>query len=1271
MKNLTITITFLLLAFNAVGQLAEIEYYIDGTDPGVGSATSYPISPQSTIDQTINIDVSTEAIGLHLVNVRVYQPDCGWSLTSTLPFFKVAQTVSTIERIEYFIDTDPGHGQATAVTFTPGSTVDQAFTVDISGLTPGIHFLNVRTRDSNFSWSLNYVSLFFVIANDNANIRGIEYFFDNDPGFGNGTFRSVTPGGSIDETFVINTSALDAGLHILNVRTVDESHTWSLTHSQVFFNVANENANLVALEYFIDSDPGMGAGAVETFTPNVSINMPVDIDLTAVSPGLHTLFIRVKDASGTWSLVTPHTFYTISSASSLISDIEYFIDNDPGEGNGTSVTLTSASQIDQSFLVDLNAVDPGGHQLHIRAKDEQGIWSLVSTTPFAVIEAQADIVAIEYAIDVDPGVGNGAFVLVTPGGTVNRNFIVPLGGIADGEDHTLFLRTKSSKGTWSLTEVIVFEVCNLLPPIAATGKISTKSFDLNWNVVENATSYRLDVSPDNFETFIPGYQDKLVTDTFDTVVGLTPGLAYQYRLRSEGYCLSANSDTTNVTMYEQTIPTDSLALVDFYEATAGTEWTINTNWLETPVAAWHGVVVSSQRVRQINLSGNNLIGSVPFNITNLTGLTTFDISNNDIEELPSLTAILSLTSVQLQNNKLTFEDLDDNAGITGIVYSPQQEAGVGDTITVIEEDPLELQEAVGGTGNSYQWQFEGADIPGETSTTLTKQATLADNGFWRLKATNASVPGLEIFTTPIKVVVLPLGIVVDSLALVALYNSTGGSSWTNRTNWLSGNVSTWFGITVSNDKVTNISLLNNNLTGSPDAAFATLMEVTSIDLSGNNLVNLPNMSSLSTLTSFNVSNNQLQFGALEPNIGIPGFVYSPQDPLGAAQSIQVNARDPYTLTVNVTGANNAYLWKFNGTSINGANENSYDVAAVTRSTAGVYSCEVTNSIVDNLTLLLPGQNLIAVADISGSLFAETNVAASSGTVSLFEITSAGAYDTIAIEDVASDGGFLFESVRLADYQLLGFANTSNYPRALPTYYGNTLFWEEASTIYLDSITTDRNITSQLAPTDEPSGTGSLSGTVFEEVEDEAGRTLAKKRVARAGVSVRRTERSARGKDELILVDYQLTNDQGEFVFNDLDQEEYRINIQYPGYPMDDASDIDVTIGTNLESSKIVEAVIDEGKITVTELIVTDAWSVEDYHAEVFPNPGQGFATIEFATEKGNRSVELNDLNGRGLSNYDASGRTVELNLKGYSQGIYLIKVKEKNTLVKVLRLEIR
>ncbi len=74
-----------------------------------------------------------------------------------------------------------------------------------------------------------------------------------------------------------------------------------------------------------------------------------------------------------------------------------------------------------------------------------------------------------------------------------------------------------------------------------------------------------------------------------------------------------------------------------------------------------------------------------------------------------------------------------------------------------------------------------------------------------------------------------------SLALVDLYNSAQGTQWINHTNWMTGRVSTWFGITVSGGRVVKIVLPTNNLAGTIPESIGNPTALTELNLSANNL----------------------------------------------------------------------------------------------------------------------------------------------------------------------------------------------------------------------------------------------------------------------------------------------------------------------------------------------------------------------------------------------------------------------------------------------------
>ncbi len=318
-----------------------------------------------------------------------------FALSSTLLF------AQNVQQAEYFIDSDPGVGLATSMVAYDGNfndALEKVIASNVSGLTLGFHTIGVRVKDNTNNWGPVFRTVINVqspYVMPTINVASAEFFWDTDPGAGNGT-AMLAFDGNFNNAFEVvtqNTAAPSLGMHVLNVRVRDANNNWG----PVFRTIVDVQSpyvvpvmNVSAAECFWDADPGVGNGTpMIAFDGNFNSALETLLASSFATPaiGMHILNVRMKDAVNNWGPVfktivdvqTPYVMPTIHVAAA-----ELFWDTDPGQGNATPM-LAFDGNYDQAYEAVTKTeqaffLAQGIHVLHVRAIGANGIWSPVFRT---------------------------------------------------------------------------------------------------------------------------------------------------------------------------------------------------------------------------------------------------------------------------------------------------------------------------------------------------------------------------------------------------------------------------------------------------------------------------------------------------------------------------------------------------------------------------------------------------------------------------------------------------------------------------------------------------------------------------------------------------------------------------------------------------------------------------------------------------------------------------------------------------------------------------
>ncbi len=377
--------------------IVAAEFFVDA-DPGVGNGTPITVSPTgANVNFAASIPTTSLSNGFHFVGIRTKDDLGKWGLFENRGFYISSSTtnVGNITAAEFFVDADPGVGNGTAITpITAGPNPTFVATIPTTSLTNGFHFVAIRTKDINGKWGL-YENRGFYISSSTTNVGNItaaEFFVDADPGVGNGTaITPITAGPNPTFVATIPTTSLTNGFHFVAIRTKDVDGKWGLFENRGFYISSSTTnvGNITAAEFFVDADPGVGNGtAITPITAGPNPTFVATIPTTSLSNGFHFVAIRTKDADGKWGLYENRGFYisTQTSNSAGMTDAEYFIDTDPGVGNGTPFTIPGGQSFNQNFVLPIPlGTSQGQHFIAIRTKNDWGLFAFDTITVAGIV----------------------------------------------------------------------------------------------------------------------------------------------------------------------------------------------------------------------------------------------------------------------------------------------------------------------------------------------------------------------------------------------------------------------------------------------------------------------------------------------------------------------------------------------------------------------------------------------------------------------------------------------------------------------------------------------------------------------------------------------------------------------------------------------------------------------------------------------------------------------------------------------------------------------
>jgi Secretion system C-terminal sorting domain len=316
-------------------------------------------------------------------------------------------SANNINKYSFYIDSvSNANEQAQSFAATNNNTTAPS-PISLTGVVSGVHQLYAKVTDVAGKPSIINVGNFYMTGDNlyqNApavatNVNKYSFYIDSVSNVNEQVNSFAATSNNTAAPPAISLTGVNSGVHQLYAKVTDVTGKPSIMNIGNFYmegdnlyqNAPPAAVNINRYEFYIDSVTNVNIQPLSFSVGANNLTAGTNIDLTGVIPGVHYLYARVFDVNNKPSIVNLGSFlmdliyrYPNAPIAALpIANMEYFLDNDPGYGLGTPITVsgTSTNEVLTNVVINFPGGFPAGvHYIHIRSK--QNPWSVDNVVPF-------------------------------------------------------------------------------------------------------------------------------------------------------------------------------------------------------------------------------------------------------------------------------------------------------------------------------------------------------------------------------------------------------------------------------------------------------------------------------------------------------------------------------------------------------------------------------------------------------------------------------------------------------------------------------------------------------------------------------------------------------------------------------------------------------------------------------------------------------------------------------------------------------------------------